>query len=217
MHNALTSLKFSPTPPIHPFVGTPHGTVQVPEFKIRFKLRDDWASNSQALLQEVASSLSSMSDKEGQTLLAGLFGSSIERDCRGLLSLIRYQMRVSSFGRLDEEVVENCQSLLTPRLEYELPKHLQLAIYRLCNNLLLGDATFEGFECLENWERSELIVAFLLGSRLPIVYACAVKILQRAVRIGDACCESLSVLYIFLLVYVCVCKRLNLVAYTKAY
>lgn len=103
--------------------------------------------NSQLLLQEVASSLSSMSDEDRQTLLAGIFGSGIKCDCHGLLSHIRSQMRVSSLGRQDVELLENRQSLFAPN-QYALVQILAMALMRLSGNLLLEDATDVFLRCV---------------------------------------------------------------------
>lgn len=151
------------------------------------------------------SSLSSMSDKEGQTLLAGLFGSSIGRDCRGLLSLIRSQIRVSSFGRLDGEVVENCQSPLRSCIRIWIIRTSSIGLILLMQQSFTGmDATLDGLECLKYLERIKFIAELITRSRLPIIHICALKILLHAVRIGEDCRESLTVLHIFLAVYVCV-------------
>ena len=125
-----------------------------------------------------------MSNEEGQTLLAGLFGSSIKADGHELLSQIRSQMRVSSLGRHDVELVEKSQSLFAPSNQYSLLEILRLALYRLSNNLLLEDVTDEFLKLIEQ-EQDELLVSFL-QSRMPSVHACGTKILEHALRIGDA-------------------------------
>lgn len=140
--------------------------------------------NSQLLLQEVAPSLSSMSDEDGQTLLAGIFGSGIKSDCHGLLSHIRSQMRVSSLGRQDVELLENGQSLFAPN-QHALVQRIVMASIRLSGNLLPEDATDVFLSCLIEWQQREPLVSFL-SSRLPSVHARAIKILGNAVRIGAA-------------------------------
>ena len=125
-----------------------------------------------------------MSNEAGQTLLAGLFGSSIKADGHELLSQIRSQMRVSSLGRHDGELVEKSQSLFAPSNQYSLLEILRLALYRLSNNLLSEDATDEFLKLIEP-EQGELLVSFL-QSRMPSVHACGTKILESALRIGDA-------------------------------
>lgn len=126
-----------------------------------------------------------MSNEKGQTLLAGLFGSSINADRHELLSQIRSQMLVSSLEGYDGELVEKFQSLFAPSNQHLLLQILHLALYRLSNNLLSEDATDKLLEWLIEQEQEELLVSFL-QSKMLSVNACATKILESALRIGDA-------------------------------
>ncbi len=126
-----------------------------------------------------------MSNEEGQTLLAGLFGSSIKADGHELLSQIVSQMLVSSLERHDGELVEKFQSLFATSNQHSLLQILHVALYRLSNNLLSEGATDELLAWLIEQEQNELLVSFL-QSRMPSVHACATKILESALRIGDA-------------------------------
>ncbi len=53
------------------------------------------------LQEEITSSLSSMSYKDGETLLDGVFDSCIKSDGHGLLSHIRSRMQVLQLARYD--------------------------------------------------------------------------------------------------------------------
>ena len=126
-----------------------------------------------------------MSNEEEQTLLAGLFGQMIEAEGHEFLSQIQSQMRVSSLERHDGELAKKFQSLLAPSNQSSLLQILQFALYRLSNNLLSENATDEFLQWLIKQQQNELLVS-LLKSQMPTVHACATKILESALRIGDA-------------------------------
>lgn len=126
-----------------------------------------------------------MSNEEGQTLLAGLFGSIIKADGHELLSQIRSQMLVSPLERHGGELVEKFQSLFATSTQYSLLQILHVALYSFSNNLLSEGVRDELLEWLIEQEQNELLVSFL-QSRMTSVHACATKILESALRIGDA-------------------------------
>ncbi|MCJ1342795.1 hypothetical protein MMC31_000984 [Peltigera leucophlebia] len=137
------------------------------------------------LLQRVASPFLSISNKDGHTLLARMFGTTMEADSHSFLSQVRSQMQVSLLERQDGELADKLQSLFAPLDQSSVLQILHFALYRLSNNLLSEDATDKFLEWLIEQEQNELLVSFL-KTQMPSVHACATKILESALRIEDA-------------------------------
>ena len=138
-----------------------------------------------ALFQGIASPSHSTSNGEGQTLLARLFGPRIKADGDGFLSQIRSQMLVSSLERYDGELLEKSQLLCGPSRQSSVLGILDIALYRMSNNLLSEEATDEFTRWLIEQQQNGLLASFL-QTQMPTVHACATKILESALRIGDA-------------------------------
>ena len=138
-----------------------------------------------ALFQGIASPSHFTSNGEGQTLLARLFGPRIKADGDGFLSQIRSQMLVSSLERYDGELMEKSQLLCGPSRQSSMLGILDIALYRMSNNLLSEEATDEFTGWLIEQQQNGLLASFL-QTQMPTVHACASKILESALRIGDA-------------------------------
>lgn len=77
------------------------------------------------------------------------------------------------------------QSLLAPSNPSSLLQILYFALYRLSNNLLLKYETDKFLRWLIEHQQNELLILFL-KTQTPTVHACETKILESALRIGDA-------------------------------
>ena len=117
-------------------------------------------------------------------LLARLFGPRMKADGHASLSQIRSQMLVSSLERYDGELLEKFQLLCGPSSQPSVLQILELALYRLSNNLLAEKATDEFTRWLIRQQQDGLLALFL-KTQLPTVHACATKILESVLRVGD--------------------------------
>lgn len=133
----------------------------------------------------VASPYLFMSNEEGQTLLARLFGPMMKGDGHSFRSQFRSQMQVSFLERHDGELAEKLQSLFAPLDQISPMQILQFALYGLSNNFLSEDATDEFLKWIIEQKQDELLVKFL-KTPMPSVHACAAKIPESILRIGDA-------------------------------
>lgn len=93
-------------------------------------------------------------------------------------------MRISSLERHDGETAEKFQSLLAPSNQSSLIQILHFALSHLSNNLLSEYATDDFLRWLIKQQQNELLVSFL-KIQMPTVHACATKIFESALRIGD--------------------------------
>ena len=117
-------------------------------------------------------------------LLARLFGPRVKADGHASLSQIRSQMLVSSLERYDGELLEKSQLLCGPSRQSSVLQILELALYRLSNNLLAEEATDEFTRWLIKQQQDGMLALFL-KTQLPTVHACATKILESVLRVGD--------------------------------
>lgn len=117
-------------------------------------------------------------------LLAILFSPTIEADDHGFLSQIQSQMLVSSLERYNGELLEKSQLLCGPSTQSSMLRILEFALYRLSNNLLSEEATDNFSRWLIKQQQNGLLASFL-KTQMPMVHACAAKILESVLRIGD--------------------------------
>lgn len=108
----------------------------------------------------------------------------MKTDSHEFLTLLQSQIRVSSLERYEGEPLMKFQSLLAPSNPSSLLQILYFALYRLSNNLLLEYETDKFLRWLIEHQQNELLVLFL-KTQTPTVHACATKILESALRIGD--------------------------------
>ncbi len=118
-------------------------------------------------------------------LLARIFGITMNTDDHGSLSQIQSQMLVSSLERYDGELMEKSQLLCGPSTQSSVLRILEFALYRLSNNLLSETAIDELSRWLIRQQQNGLLASFL-KTEMPTVHACATKILESVLRIGDA-------------------------------
>ena len=94
-------------------------------------------------------------------------------------------MLVSSLERYDGELMEKSQLLCGPSRQSSMLGILDIALYRMSNNLLSEEATDEFTGWLIEQQQNGLLASFL-QTQMPTVHACATKLLESALRIGDA-------------------------------
>lgn len=162
-------------------IGLDSQLVNLPSFTSR--VSDEW--DALALFQEIASPLHATFAEEGKMLLAGLFGPNMQADGNGFLSPIRSQMLVSSLERYDGELLEKSQLLCGSSRQSSVLRILEFALYRMSNNLLSAEATDEFTRWLIKQQQNGLLTSFL-KTKIPTVHACATKILESVLRIGQA-------------------------------
>ena len=117
--------------------------------------------------------------------MAGLFGPKTQADSNEFLTQIRSRMLVSSLERYDGELLEKSQLLCGPSKQSSVLRILEFALYRISNNLLSAEATDEFTRWLIKQQQNGLLASFLKAT-IPTVHACATKILESVLRIGDA-------------------------------
>lgn len=93
-------------------------------------------------------------------------------------------MRISLLERHDGEIAKKFQSLLAPSNQSSSIQILHFALSHISNNLLSVDAADDFLRWLIKQQQNELLVSFL-ETPMPTVHACATKILESALRIGD--------------------------------
>lgn len=147
--------------------------------------RNSYEGNALALFEGIASPSYPTSNEEWQMLLARIFGITINTDDHGSLSQIQPQMLVSSLERYDGELMEKSQLLCGPSTQSSVLRILEFALYRLSDNLLSETATDEFSRWLIRQQQNGLLASFL-KTEMPTVHACATKILESVLRIGDA-------------------------------
>lgn len=126
-----------------------------------FTRRDIHERNTIALLQRIASQFLTTSNKEKQTLLAGLFCLLMKTDSHKFLTLLQSQIWISSLKRYDGELLMKFQSLFAPSNLSLLLQILYFALYHLSNNLLLEKETDKFLQWLIEHQQNELFVSFL--------------------------------------------------------
>jgi ankyrin repeat protein len=126
-----------------------------------------------------------LSTDEGCKILAGWFGPSRSGDGFEYLSRFQSRMQMYSLERYNGELSAKLQRLLDISNAGSLFQLFEFALYLISNNLLLEEQT-DHFLKWSIEQKHDKTLMSCLKVRMPTIHAFATKILESALRIGDA-------------------------------
>ncbi|MCJ1269666.1 hypothetical protein MMC22_009558 [Lobaria immixta] len=119
------------------------------------------------------------------SLLFGSLNSTMTVPAQDYISQFRSRMQICSLERYEGELSEKLERFLGRSHEKFLIQSFEFILYLLSNNLLSEARTDRFLESIIKQKRTRLLIS-CLETQMPTMHAFSTKILESALRIGDA-------------------------------